>query len=232
MSLPETVSSLLSDRSVVTFPVILAVGFVSTLQNPCAIPLYPAAAAACLVRGSTDEDFRPSARPHTSLINAVAFVTGMALSIAILGLAAAAAGRVVGVGRWGRYLIALIPVLMGLQRLGWIRLPVREFKLSTRFRPGLGGAFATGLLLSLVIGTCGSAVLASVLAFAAYRQAFAYGGLLLFAYGIGAGIPFVTFGAIVGKLTQWIARKGYQKWTEFALGGMMLCLGFYLFWLA
>jgi cytochrome c biogenesis protein CcdA len=75
-------------------------------------------------------------------------------------------------------------------------------------------------------------VLATVLAYAAYHQAFLYGGVLLFAYGVGAGIPLVTFGAAVGKVTTWIDRKGYQKWTQYAMGTMMLALGFYMVWLA
>jgi len=232
MSLPEAVSSILSGRSIVAVPVIFVVGFVSTLQNPCALPLYPAASAACVIRGPEDENNPPSARPRTSFLNASAFVVGMALSIAILGLAAAEAGRAVGIGRWGRWLIALIPLLMGMQRLGWVRFPDFKFKLRKSFRAGLIGAFATGFMLSLVIGACGSAVLASVLAFAAYQRAFAYGGILLFAYGTGAALPLVAVGAAVGRLTDWIGRKGHQEWTEFGLGFMMLCLGLYLFWIA
>lgn len=221
----------LSDRSILTIPVVLGVGFVSTLRNPCAIPLYPAATAACVVQDADNESSSPAGQ-HASLINATGFLVGMAASIAILGLVAAEAGRLIGVGRWGRYLIALVPLVIGMQRLGWLKLPAIEIKLTRKFRPGLGGAFATGLLLSLVVGACGSADLSAVLAFAAYHQKFFYGGLLLFAYGVGAGIPLVTFGAVMGKLALWMQRKGYQKWTEFALGAVMLCVGFYLLWVA
>ena len=233
--LTETVSRFLSGGSIVSVPAVMLVGFLSTLKNPCAIPLYPAATSACVAGTfSIDHENQPAeAGPsRVSILNASAFVIGMAIAIAILGLGAVAAGRVIGVGRWGRYLIALLPVAMGLQRLGWIKLSFFNFKLSKTFGPGLAGAFATGLLLSLVIARCGGTVLGAVLAYAGYHQAFFYGGTLLFAYGIGAGIPLITFGTVVGKLTQWIDNHGHRKWTEYAVGGMMLALGFYLLWLA
>ena len=227
----EIVSRFLAGGSLVSIPAVLVVGFISTLKNPCAIPLYPAATSVCVAGGSSTDSLSERGAPGISFFNASAFVVGMAISIAILGVGAAAAGRVIGVGRWGRYLIALLPILMGLQRLGWIRTPSFKFGLKRTFRPGLTGAFATGLLLSLIVGRCGGTVLGAVLVYAAYHRAFLYGGTLLFAYGIGAGIPLVTFGAAVGKATQWIDRKGYRKWTEFAVGAMMLGLGFYLLWL-
>jgi cytochrome c biogenesis protein CcdA len=231
--LAETVNRFLSGGSILSVPAVMLVGFISTLKNPCAVPLYPAATSACVAGTLSLEHVDHNERTsRVSILNASAFVMGMAIAIAILGLGAVAAGRVIGIGRWGRYLIALLPIGMGLQRLGWIKLSLFKFRLGKTFRPGLTGAFSTGLLLSLVIATCGGTVLGAVLAYAAYRQAFIYGGILLFAYGIGAGIPLVTFGTVVGKVTQWIDNRGYRKWTEYALGCMMLFLGFYLLWLA
>ncbi|HLJ91475.1 MAG TPA: cytochrome c biogenesis protein CcdA [Candidatus Angelobacter sp.] len=236
--LTETVSRFLSAGSVVSVPAVMLVGFLSTLKNPCAIPLYPAATSACVAgtisidRVNQVDQVDGSGPTRLSFLNASAFVIGMAIAIAILGLGAVAAGRVIGIGQWGRYLIALLPVLMGMQRLGWIKLSFFKFSLNRTFRPGLAGAFATGLLLSLVIARCGGTVLGALLAYAAYHQAFVYGGVLLFAYGVGAGIPLIAFGTVVGKLTQWIDTRGYRKWTEYAMGGMMLILGFYLLWLA
>lgn len=225
LGLPESVAGKLFGGSPLTFLIVLVVGFVSTLKNPCALPLYPAATTACLGAATLSMERR------TSVVNAMAFVIGIALSTATLGLGAVAAGRLIGIGSWGRYLIALLPIAMGIHRLGWIPLP-GSFSLKTNFAPGIGGAFGTGFLLALVVGRCGSAVLASILAYAAYHHAFLYGGGLLFAYGVGAGIPLISFGTAAGKLTNWIDNKGYKQWTDRALGGMMLGLGFYLLWLA
>jgi cytochrome c biogenesis protein CcdA len=234
-TLAENVSRLLSSGSIVAVPAVLAVGFFSTLRNPCAVPLYPAASNACVAAGASAVAANlssPAGPQRTSFLNATAFVMGLAISIACLGMVAASAGRVVGIGIWGRYAIALLPVLMGMQRMGWINIPFLQFKITKTFRPGVGGAFSTGFLLSLVVGRCGTTVLASILAYAFYHQALVYGGVLLFSYGIGAGIPLITFGTIVAKVTGWIDRIGFPNWTEYVMGGMMMSLGFYMLWMA
>jgi cytochrome c-type biogenesis protein len=228
ISFSET--GILSNSIVITIPLVLAIGVVSTLKNPCAIPLYPAVTAACVNNASRDD--LSGQRRRTSFISATLFVFGMALSIAILGVGASVAGRVIGIGRWSRYLIALLPLTMGMQRLGWLRLPYRGFTLTRTFRPGLGGAFATGLLFSLIVGSCGSEVIVSLLAYVAYHRAFVYGGILLFVYGVGAGIPLITFGTVVGNVTSWMEDRGYRKWIDISLGSTMLVLGFYLLWIA
>jgi cytochrome c biogenesis protein CcdA len=227
VGLPESIGERLAGGNPLSLMIVLGVGFVSTLKNPCALPLYPAATAACLGEASLSVE-----RRRTSPLNATAFVVGIALSTAVLGLAAVAAGRLIGIESWGRYLIAAFPILMGLHRLGWLPVSLPDFRLKTDFHPGIGGAFSTGFLLALVVGRCGSTVLGSILAYASYHHAFLYGGVLLFAYGLGAGIPLITFGTAAGKLTSWIDNKGYSKWTDRVLGAMMLLLGFYLLWLA
>lgn len=98
------------------------------------------------------------------------------------------------------------------------------------FRPGLGGAFGTGLLLSLIIGPCGTPVLASVLSFAAYKQSFLYGGLLLFLYGIGNGLPLVLVGTTAGGLLKRLDCSRFGNWIDPIVGGSLLLLGFYLLW--
>ena len=124
---------------------------------------------------------------------------GIAVSVVLFGALAAYLGRVAVMATPVRYAIAFLPILMGLYRLGWIGLPKMTPK---TFRPGLGGAFGTGLLLSLIIGPCGTPVFASVLSFAAYQQSFVYGGLLLFAYGIGNGRPLMLVGTAAGTFLK------------------------------
>lgn len=216
-------SNWLSRGSLVAFPVAAAAGFISTVINPCALPLYPAATHACYGVGASEEK-------QPSFLKAAAFTFGMALSIAALGLAASAAGHIISIGRTGRYVIAALPLLMGMYKFGWITIPVSGWKIKW---PGslssrLGGALAAGFLMSLVVGPCSTPVLASVLAYAAYRKAFLYSGLLLFTYGAGAGLPLIIFGTMVAKFTRTIERKGHGKWIDFAIGGALLLLGFYL----
>ena len=116
---------------------------------------------------------------------------------------------------------------MGLYRLGWIGLRKMEPK---TFRPGMSGAFGTGLLLSLIIGPCGTPVPASVLSFAAYQQSLVYGGLLLFIYGIGNGLPLMLVGTAAGAFLKRLDGNRFGSWIDPIIGGLLILLGFYLLW--
>ena len=219
MSIPETLNQALTGGNIAALTLALLGGVVAGV-NPCCLALYPAAAGACC--GTTQQQTRK--RP---LGNAVAFVLGIAVSIALLGSLAAYIGRMAVVATPFRYAIAVLPILMGVYRLGWIRLPMMAPK---AFQPGLGGAFGTGLLLSLIIGPCGTPVLASVLSFAAYKQSFLYGGLLLFLYGIGNGLPLVLVGTTTGGLLKRLDCSRFGNWIDPIVGGSLILLGFYLLW--
>lgn len=91
-------------------------------------------------------------------------------------------------------------------------------------------AFGTGLLLSLVIGPCGTPVLASVLSYAAYKQNLVYGGLLLFLYGLGTGMPLVFVGTAAGGLLKRFDCSRYGRLIDPLIGSSLLLLGFYLLW--
>lgn len=219
MGVPETLSHALSAGNIVALPLALAGGVIAGV-NPCCLALYPAAAGACC--GTTRQQTL-----KWPLGNAIAFVLGIAVSVALLGSLAAYIGRMAVVATPFLYAIAVVPILMGVYQLGWIRLPKMTPK---AFRPGLGGAFGTGLLLSLIIGPCGTPVLASVLSFAAYKQSFLYGGLLLFLYGIGNGLPLVLVGTTAGGLLKRLDCSLFGNWIDPIVGGSLLLLGFYLLW--
>jgi cytochrome c-type biogenesis protein len=218
MDLSEGFSHALAAGNMVALPLALLGGLVAGM-NPCCLALYPAAAVACCsTQGQTIK------RP---LGNAAAFVLGIAVAVASLGVLAAYIGRMVVMGTPFKYAIAFLPILMGVYRLGWIRLP---FITPKAFRPGIGGAFGTGLLLSLIIGPCGTPVLVSVLSFAVYKQSFIYGGLLLFLYGIGNGLPVMLVGTAAGGVLKRLDCSRFGNWIDPIVGGLLILLGFYLLW--
>lgn len=217
MDLQEMLSQALSGGNVVALPLALAGGLVAGV-NPCCLALYPAAAACCGVQ-------QPRRAQTTG--NAVAFVLGVAIAIAALGVLAAYLGHVAVMTSPVKYAIALLPILMGVRQFGWIRLPNLPLN---GMRSGLGGAFGAGLLLSLIIGPCGTPMIASVLSFAAYKQSLIYGGLLLFAYGLGAGLPVVMFGTAAGAVLKYCDCSRFGRWIDPLIGSFLILLGFYLLW--
>ncbi len=219
MDLHQTFSDALSAGSIAALPLALIGGLIAGV-NPCCLALYPAAACAC---GVQEKSFK---RP---LRNAVAFVLGVALAIALLGSLAAYIGHVAVMSAPVRYAIAFVPILMGVHLRGWIRLPLMTPR---ALRPGLSGAFGTGLLLSLIIGPCGTPVLASVLSYAAYKRSFLYGGVLLFLYGIGDGLPLVLVGTAAGGVLKRLDWSRFGNWIDPIVGSLLILLGFYLLWRA
>lgn len=215
--LQELGQSLATDY-MAAIPLALVGGIVAGM-NPCCLALYPAAAGCCC---STQGQI--SQRPFG---NAMAFVLGIAVSIAVLGSLAAYLGHMVTFLKPVRYAIAILPIVMGVHRLGWISFPRI---LPTTFRLGTSSAFGTGMVLSLIIGPCGTPILASILSFAAYKQSPIYGGLLLFAYGIGNGLPLVLAGTASGSFMRRFEDSRFGHWINPAISGMLILLGFYLLW--
>ena len=218
MNIPLNLNLALSGGSLIALPLALAGGLVAGM-NPCCLALYPAAAGSCC---SVQEQ-----TTRRSFGNALAFVLGLAIAVAFLGSMAAYVGRIAEIGAPVKYAIAGIPMLMGIYRLGWVQLPSFSLK---PFQPSLGGAFGSGLLLSLIIGPCGTPVLASVLSYAAYKQNFVYGGLLLFLYGLGTGLPLILVGTAGGQLLRRLDCSHYGRLVDPILGSSLLLLGFYLLW--
>jgi len=218
MEVLNAFSQSLSTGNMVALPLAFAGGIVAGM-NPCCLALYPAAAGACCCT--------PNQTTRRTFANAVAFMLGIAIAVATLGLLAVSIGHVVSISTPIKYIIALIPIVMGVHRLGWIHLPLRVPKIASSEK---GGAFGTGLLLSLIIGPCGTPVLASVLSYAAYQNNLLFGGLLLLLYGIGNGLPLVLVGTAAGGIVQKVEGSRYRVLVDAIVGGLLTLLGFYLLW--
>ncbi len=220
----DLLGSALAGGNLAALP-LAVVGGVVTGLNPCCLSLYPAAAATCCAaRGE---------RLSRTFWSATAFVLGIAFATTLLGVLAAIAGRAMtGVGGWSRYVIAAVPLVMGLHLLGWIRLPIGIWDHQRTPRGGAVAPFVSGLLLSLVLVPCGTPLLASVLSYAAYKGSAAYGGVLLFLYGMGAGLPVLIVAMTAGGLAARLDGHGWRPWVDRAVGVALLGLGFYILWTA
>ncbi len=149
------------------------------------------------------------------------------MAMALLGTVAALAGRIVAGGSWVRYAVAVVPLVMGMQMLGWLHLPLPTFSMN-QTKLNIASAFGCGFLLSLVIAPCGTPVLVSVLSYSALKGNSYFGALLLFVYGLGAGIPLLTAAVLSSRFAQRLDFRGYREWVDRVTGVLLLGLGFYL----
>ena len=215
----------LATGSILAIPAVLLGGLVAGL-NPCCLAMYPAAAASCCATCNT------TAPAKNALHHSLMFVLGAATATSLLGIVAALLGRLMGqFGSPFRYVLAGIPLLMGLHLLGWFRLPLHVIPTKV-LQPGLASAFATGFLLSLAITPCGTPVLAAVLSYVALKGSVAFGVSLLFIYGVGAGAPVLVLGTMSGSFAQRLSALGRQHWVDRVSGVVLVAMSLYLLWIA
>lgn len=186
-------------------------GICSILLSPCHLASIP------LIVGYIGEQDRMTVR--RAFVTAFLFTGGILVTIAGIGAATAAAGRMMGdVGRWGNYLVAAIFFLMGLCLLGVVRLPFGGDTPKGAKRKGFVAAFVLGLVFGVALGPCTFAFMAPMLAvtFKLAATNLAYGLALLSAYGIGHCSVIVVAGTCTGLVQR------YLNWTGKSKGALVL----------
>ncbi len=171
-------------------------GFLTSL-TPCVYPLIPITVS---LFGARRED---GSRAR-SLGLAAAYVFGMGLMYAALGVFSAFAGRGFGTqlaNPWVVLPIAGLFVVMGLSMFGAFELSLPsglQAKLTKIGGEGPLGALAMGLVGGIIAAPCTGPVLASILAFVATTRSAALGASLLFTYALGMGMLFFFIAAFAG----------------------------------
>jgi cytochrome c-type biogenesis protein len=186
-------------------------GILSIILSPCHLTSIP------LIVGYVGEQGQIAIRRAFWI--SVLFASGILVTIALVGLVTAVAGRMLGdLGAFGNYFVALIFFIIGLHLLGvisfsWSGLAGRRIK-----HRGLIGAIIIGLIFGFALGPCTFAYMAPMLGVvfrvAAKRLFLAIG--LLFAYSIGHCSIIV----LAGSLTETVAH--YLKWTERSKGVLIV----------
>lgn len=182
-------------------------GLVSFL-SPCVAPLIPGYLA--LISGSAHQTQSHSERSNgwPLMRTSAAFVTGFSLVFIALGASAATLGGLLEAHRTTMIQIAGgMMILMGLVMLGLFRLPwlLRERRWHLEPRRFTS---SESLLLGMAFGfgwtPCFGPILAVILAYASTGETVRQGTLLLSAYALGLGLPFLLIGFGVG----WFSRLG------------------------
>ncbi len=193
--------------------------------TPCVLPMVPILTS--LIVGS-------GARGRRGLTLSLAYVLPMALTYALLGVAAALAGANLQAALqtpWVLGAFALVFVALALAMFGVyeLQLPAalrnRLDRASSAQRGGsLGGAAVMGALSALIVGPCMTAPLAGALLFIAESGDVLIGGSALFALGLGMGAPLVLAGSLGARFLPrpgpWM--NGVKAVFGFVLLGMAL----------
>jgi cytochrome c-type biogenesis protein len=202
-------------------------GGVMTASNPCVLAMIPLMIG--LVAGK---------QGTTSLKRAfffsLFFVLGLAVTFTALGLISSLMGRMFGnIGRFWKYAVAAVCLVMGLHLLGVFKFNFAAPKAFGKIRKGGLGAFLLGLLFGVVSTPCAVPVLAVLLAFVADKGNVLYGGFLLFIYALGHSVLVLIAGTSMGAAKRLIESKGLIKANRIAriiAGAIILLVGVYFLW--
>jgi thiol:disulfide interchange protein DsbD len=194
-------------------------GFQTSL-TPCVYPMIPITLGIFGARGKDVSRGR-------ALLLATAYVVGMGLTYATLGVIIALIG-----GQFGTILanpFVVIPIVVLFAALAAsmfgafdLNLPMSwQARLNQVGGRGFRGAFAMGMVGGLIAAPCTGPFLLGLLTFVATSRSVFGGGSLLFVYAIGMGVLFWVLAAFAMSLP----RSGrWMEWVKSA-GGILLLLG-------
>ncbi|WP_407650563.1 protein-disulfide reductase DsbD [Comamonas resistens] len=179
--------------------------------TPCTLPMIPIIST--LVVGS-------QAKPRRAFALSLAYVLAMAGTYAAVGVAAGLAGANLQATLQSPWLLSAFAglfLVLAVSLFGAfeLQLPsafVNRIESAGRGRAGgsLAGAAVLGFLSALLVGPCMTAPLAGGLLYIGQTGSGLTGGLVLFALGLGMGLPLLAiaaFGArILPKPGEWMDR--------------------------
>jgi cytochrome c-type biogenesis protein len=213
-------------------PVAAAAGFIS-FASPCVLPLVPGYLS--YVSGVSGQDVEHGGRQIGRVVAGVAlFVLGFSIVFMALG---ATLGALTSWLLTNRGLITRIAgvmvIVMGLFLAGVIKpaFLYRERRLrADRIPGGLAGALPLGMVFGLGWTPCIGPTLGAVLGLAAVGGGgVRRGAILLFAYSLGLGIPFLIAAlGFRGAVGRFPALRSRFRLFELAGGGMLVVIGLLL----
>jgi cytochrome c biogenesis protein CcdA len=206
-------------------------GGVLTATNPCVLAMIPLMIS--FVSGRREEGLGPLRALGYSLV----FVVGLCVTFSALGVAAAFSGSMYGqrspVWNW---IVAGVCLLMGLHLMGLIPFRIPSPIRSQPRLQGTLGALVLGLLFGFVSLPCAGPILIVVLTYlAGSDSSAAYGGLLLFVYGIGHSVLVLVAGVSMGMARKLIESGRVTRVTgrlRQVAGVIIICVGGYFAYLA
>ncbi|MGC6472958.1 MAG: cytochrome c biogenesis CcdA family protein [Parvibaculales bacterium] len=226
-----------------TFSLLIAAfGGLLSFLSPCVLPLVPG--YLCFAAGMEFEELAEADKQTVYarvLPTALAFVLGFSVVFISLGAGAAAInplilghkeilGKIAGV-----FIIALGLHMTGIIRFSFLQ---KELRVNARVETGdskirqwqLMAAFGLGLAFAFGWTPCIGPILATILTLAASSDSLTQGTVLLTAYALGLGVPFILTSLGVSHFLQTSARlKQNMRTIEISTGILLAATGILIY---
>ena len=208
-------------------PVLALLAGVLTSFTPCSLSSIP------LVIGYVGGG---NSKPAQAFKMSLIFAAGSAVTFTLLGTIASLAGRLIRCNRrMVVWTFGCADGIDGIADLGTVQLHPSTYLVSKNKRRGYLGALLAGILGGIFSSPCATPVLVVLLAIVAGKGSVAWGVLLLFLYAVGHGALTVFAGTSMGLVRKIAGDSRYgafSNWFKWIMGGLILLIGFYMFYLA
>lgn len=214
----------------ISLPLVFFAGMLSFL-TPCVLPLVPAYLS--FLAGTTLDELQERQPDRVVVLRALGtaalFVLGFGTVFVLLGATASALGAVVRqyLG-WLTTIAGIAIIVMGLHFLGVFRIGFlyREKRWNPAKPVGAWGGYVMGLAFGFGWTPCIGPVLGPILTLAGGRDTVGEGAMLLAAYSLGLGIPFICAALFSGAFMRFLGRfRVHLGRVEKVMGGLLVLAG-------
>ncbi|MCC6261501.1 MAG: sulfite exporter TauE/SafE family protein [Anaerolineales bacterium] len=165
----------------------------------------------------------------------LAFVLGFSLVFVLLGvLASLAGGLLYDIRTWLAKIGGIVVIIFGLHMIGVLHIPFLAYDTRVSQAPdpkfGYLSSALMGVFFSAGWSPCVGPVLGAILTLAFNGGSISQGALLLSAYSIGLGIPFLLAALGIGWVTAILKKYSkVMRYVEIAMGILLVIVGVLLF---
>lgn len=208
---------------------------VLSFVSPCVLPIIPGYLS--FISGLSFQELASQSRGSVIkkvTINTLFFVLGFSVVFVLLGATASSVGQILkdNLSIFNK-VAGVVIVIFGLHIIGVYRIPFLNYekRIHSQGKPlGVLGAFLVGLAFAFGWSPCIGPILAGILILAANQATVGNGMVLLGAYSLGLGIPFlitgVAFNYFLG-FSGWLKR--HFRTVEIVSGGFLVIVGILIF---
>ncbi len=211
-------------------PLLVAVGVAALVGlvgflSPCVLPLVPGYLSYVAGLSGADDSANRGSNQRRMVAGSLLFVLGFSIVFVAAGVAFGALGDYIRNDRVAiERVLGAITIVFGLAFMGWLPFMQREYKLHHRPPAGLLGAPLLGITFGLAWGPCLTPTFSAVYSMAFVQSSAARGSVLMFAYCLGLGVPFVLVALGFGWVSGALGFVRRHRAAVSRIGGVLLVL--------
>ena len=203
--------------------------------SPCVLPLVPSYIT--YITGVSFKDLSEGGSKGNlrwlTISHSLLFIMGFSLIFVLMGASASYLGQVlIQYQSWIMKVGGVLIIVLGIHFTGWITIPFlqMEKRIELKQKPlGYLGSFLVGVVFAAGWTPCVGPILSTILLYASTAKSFTTGIVLLAAYSMGLGLPFLVASLALNTFLSAFDRiKRYMRVVMLVSGLFLIVIGILL----